>query len=652
MTVSKAYQTVILLLLSCMISISISAQQDERVLFTVDGHPVTVGEFSYIYEKNNSDEANYSRTSVEEYFELYKKFKLKVAAAKDANMDEIPELQQELEGYRKQLANSYLVDRQVEENLIVEAYKRSQEDREIAHILIQRPKKRTETAEEETRQKALKIKELLDKGQSWEEVVRQHSQDKASNKSDGYLGWFSAMLPAGFYELENATYDTEVGDISDPVPSRLGYHVVKVLDKRPARGQVEVAHILIKKQDDMRPVKLLADSVYSRLQAGGSFDEMAKLVSGDKNSSGNGGRIGYVKINQYEKTFEDAVFGLESDGEFTPPVLSSAGYHIIKRLRARDIADYEKASRRFKAELATNPRRDIARSKMIADIKSTSGYKEHQANISTYKMALGPDFLTYAWKGPKLKDKKIITFSGGMKFTTEELTEYLRSNIRERIKYKDRKSAQEVFDLLFVKFADQCVVKYEEENLENKYPDFKNLMREYSEGILLFEITKEHVWDKASTDTAGLKRYFNQHREDYQWGPRARIKEVRLSGDSPKLAQKFYKQTQKKGLMASVEKYSDTEGLADVRTRIKTPEDLPDGLAMERGAMTELAEIEDGYMFTVVDMLLPKSLKSLSESRGFVIADYQSVLEDEWVKELAAKYTITRNEEVFDSIIQ
>jgi len=243
-------QITLFILLFC--SIAVFAQADADVLFTVEDSPVYVGEFKYIYEKTNQDNADYSQASVEEYLELYKKFKLKVQRAKDIKLDTIQALKKELNGYRKQLANSYLIDKEVTERLIKEAYERKKIDVNISHIMVQLPKGATP---QDTLAKFNKIMDLysqLEAGKKFEELVPQ-SEDKSSIKKRGNLGFVTAVLPSGFYTLENAAYNTTVGGYSKPIRTGVGYHIIQNNGKRPARGEIEAAHILIRKPNPSMP---------------------------------------------------------------------------------------------------------------------------------------------------------------------------------------------------------------------------------------------------------------------------------------------------------------------------------------------------------------------------------------------------------------
>lgn len=240
----------------CFISLSI-AQSNDPILFSVENDAVRVSEFKYIYGKTNGNKADYSKASVEEYLDLYTKFKMQVRRAKDMKLDTISALQRELDTYRKQLADSYLIDKEVTEKLIREAYDRSQKDVNFSHILFKIPKNGNAIDTMLSFQKATDAYKRLEKGETFEEVAKQVSEDDASKEKGGAIGFITAMLPNGFYDFESALYNTPSGKYSKVVRSPMGYHIVKVTQTRPARGEIEVSHILVRKIKTIRPIQLL-----------------------------------------------------------------------------------------------------------------------------------------------------------------------------------------------------------------------------------------------------------------------------------------------------------------------------------------------------------------------------------------------------------
>ena len=319
-----------------MAGITSQAQKGSDVLMTVGKNKVTVDEFRYIYEKNNGKKADYSKASLDEYVDLYTKFKLKVEKAKSMRLDTIEALQKELAGYRSQLANSFLTDKEVFNRLIEEINERQKEDVRLSHILVKVGPRSANQKKEEAIKKLENLKQQLREGKSFADLAKEYSEDNNTKDKGGDLGFITAYLPTGFYELENVMYGLKPGEVSDPIKTKLGYHLVKVTEKRPARGKIQVAHIFKKldktnKQAIMN-AKNTIDSLYVVLQADGDFAELAAKYSDDTQTKDKGGVLPPFGIAVYDSKFEDAAFSIKKDGDFTRPITTSAGYHILMRL--------------------------------------------------------------------------------------------------------------------------------------------------------------------------------------------------------------------------------------------------------------------------------------------------------------------------------
>ena len=281
-------------------------QADDEVLMKVDNRPVTVGEFKYIYEKNNGKEANYSEKSIREYLDLYSRFKLKVARARTLKLDTIQSLNDELNGYKRQLANSYLTDREIMEHLLKQLQERQKEDVQFSHILISAPEKSADSVKQAALVRIQSIKKEIEMGKTFETAAKEYSDDKGTAVNGGDLGYFTAMLPEGFYDVENALYSLPFNKISEPIKSKLGYHLIKVVAKRPSRGIISVAHILIKNIDKSDEPKMKIEDAYKQLLAGADFGKIAAQFSEDKQTAQNGGYLPAFGINTYDTAFEDA----------------------------------------------------------------------------------------------------------------------------------------------------------------------------------------------------------------------------------------------------------------------------------------------------------------------------------------------------------
>ncbi len=647
-------QFVLFVLVALFLPLGINAQNEDPILFSVKNNPVHVSEFLYIYSKTNRDKADFSKASLEEYLDLYTKFKLKVQRAKDMKLDTIPALQQELAGYRKQLADSYLLDKEVTEKLIREAYDRSLKDIKISHIMVSLKKNPTSQDTLLAYNRIMQIKGKLDGGSDFVKVAKSLSDDKSAKTNNGSLGYFTSPFPNGFYDFESAAYSLPKGQYSQPVRTPIGYHIIRVEDVRPARGDMEAAHILIRK--DAQNPKADIDSVYQQLENGYAFEEAAKTYSADKKTASKGGYIGFFGISKYEKNFEDAAFALTEDGAYTKPIQTLAGWHIIKRISRKAAPDYDKAKARLKAKIQKDARFDLAKSAMVEQIKRENGFKSMSGPISRFGASLDKEFLTYRWQAPKTPSKEVIFALGKDQYTMADFTTYLQKESRKRMQMAKSGTVVDALTSLYKDYVTETALKYEERNLEAKYPDFKALMREYEEGILLFEITKKEVWDKASQDTTGLRNFYQKNKQKYKWGKRAVVSTYTLN-DAAHLSDKVGKFAQKNDPAAVLAKYNKDgkEPVSQQETIVERGRNKKiDALDWKPGALSkmEMDRKNKKITFMKVEKILDPSTKKLNEARGYVVADYQDFLEKQWLTELKKAYKVQTNKKVFKGLVK
>jgi peptidyl-prolyl cis-trans isomerase SurA len=634
--------------------------QNDPVLFTVNGKPVHVSEFTYIYSKTNGAKANFSKSSLEEYLDLYKRFKLKVEKAREMRLDTIPSLKEELEGYRRQLADSYLIDKEVTEKLTEEVYQHSLQDVDISHILVAVPEG------QDTSRAFMRInqaKSMLEMGEPFDSVAVNFSEDKSVKNNFGRVGFVTAPFPKGLYAMEKLAYSTPEGRLLGPIRTGAGYHLMIVHDRRPARGEVECAHILIRKSQEVGVVKDAKgsiDSVYQALKSGASFEELAKAVSEDKRTAAKGGYVGVFGINQYEKVFEDAAFGLKNEGDYTQPVETSAGWHILKLVSKRPVGPYATAKAGLVGKIKTDPRFDQAKIAMIERIKKDNDFKEFNTTLNNFADTLTETFLGYKWKAPQPRPENILfAFGGKYKATLGDFTEYLERASRKRIRMANQTSVPDAVRILYQDFVAEQALRFEEQQLEEKYPEFKSLMREYEEGILLFEATKLAVWDKAAQDSLGLEAFFKTIEGKYKWTERAELSIYSLKTLDNDMLERVQKFASKNTPEETLKRFNtDPEAPLLIRGERLVEKDrskLTDKMAWQAGAVSPKAEINETdqtQSFVKIERLLPPSNKTLEEARGYVIADYQEYLEKQWVEELEKQYPVQVKEAVFRSLIK
>ena len=631
-----------------------SIGQNDPVLFSVNGSDVKVSEFDYIYNKNNGDEADYSKESLQEYLDLYTKFKFKVEKAKAMGLDTVSRLQNELEGYRKQLASSYLVDKEVSEKLINEVIERSKTDVEVCHIFVANPSSTSVGKKQAAKEKINSIYGELQRGKSFDEMAKKLSEDKRSALKGGALGFYVAMLPAGFYEFENAMYNTPMGEYSAPIKSKLGYHIVKVVAKRPARGEMEVSHILIKK--DMKGAKALIDSLHTELGKGQDFGKLAAAYSKDPNTNTKAGYLGFFGINKFDSAFENAAFKLMKDEQYTEPIETQFGYHIIKRHSKKVITDEAKERRRIQATISKDERFEAAKKALVQKIKKDVGLDENKMAIQRFANNLNEEFYSYKWQVPEnLGDIDLLKIGDDYVKKLEDFAKFCKKDTRSRLRFSKDTPFEESVNSLYENYIDERMLAYEESNLANKYPEFKALMREYEEGILLFEATKMEVWDKASQDSVGLEKFYMENKNNYMWEERMEVEDVTISTTDSKFLAKILK----KGKKLNTEELKtlfNKDGVDVIMSTTRVLErgsrgadQLPWG---KTGALTDVVSEAGVHTFTKVKNMIPPTNKSMKEARGYIIADYQDLLEKNWIDELMQTFEININQEVFNSLVK
>lgn len=653
-----------ILLLFTISAFSLEGQKKDNVLFSVDGQPVNFSEFNYIYTKTNADKADYSKASVDEYLDLYKKFKLKVRRAKEMRLDTVPSLITELEGYRRQLADSYLIDKEVTDKLITELYERTQQDVNISHIMITAGAKASPADTLAALQKAKDALAKLEKGSSWEDVAMEYSDDRSKEKNKGNIGYITAMFPNGFYALENAAYTLPIGKTSKILRTGAGYHLVKVNERRPARGEMEVGHILarFKTPEEEAKAKAKIDDLYQKLLAGNAFDELAKAESEDRQSATKGGYIGVFGINQYEPAFENAAFGLKNNGDYTKPVKSSIGWHIIQRVSKKGVQPLKIVKSGLQNKIKKDSRFGLAQQAMVARIQKDAKFKETPGVLSHYVSHLDSNFLTFKWKPTGHDaDKVLFNLGGTDNSTVADFEKFLSESSRERIRAAGSGTNEKIARELYNDFINKQCLGYEEKHLEDKYPDFKALMREYEEGILLFEATKIEVWDKASQDTVGLANFFNTVKGKYKWERRAAVSMYNVKTDNIEDTKdlvnaviEFSKTNSSDKVLAEFNKDGKTNVTVIDRTFERGRNNVLDKMSWEVGEISalEVNKRNNAMNFMKIEEILEPGDKTLSEARGYVVADYQDLLEKQWIADLEKRFPIKMNKKTYKKMLK
>lgn len=631
------------------------AQKNDPVVMTINAEEVTKSDFLRAYLKNN-DNPKYDKESLDEYLDLYIKFKLKVAEAEALGYDTLPSLVRELNGHREQLAHPYLIDTEKTNALIKEAYERMKSEVRASHILITVGKDAAPADTLTAYNKALALKKRIDKGEDFEVVASGPggSEDPSVAQNKGDLGYFTAFQMV--YPFETAAYTTPVGEVSMPIRSSYGYHIVKVTDKRKARGTITTAHIMIvsKKTDDRSEIEKAEkkiNEIYEKLQNGEEFEKLARLYSDDNGSKGKGGELAPFGSGTNQRMvleFEDAAFALKKDGDFSEPFTTDYGYHIVKRISFKPLGTLEELEPQIKQKINQGDRSKISEKTFITRLKQENKFKDKGSKgLTWFHENIDSTIFTRNWEAPTLKKNTWLFKYNKKKYNASEFLSYLASKQHQKSQQLDNLIADE-----YSQWQANEIIKDEKSQLETKYPQYKALLQEYHDGVLLYEVMKDKVWDKAIRDTTGLQNFFNDNIDRYQWPNR--ISAVIYSSEN-----------QEKILEAGLLSDIDTLQTNDIVSKINVDSELnlkaEDGKFIQENhpalngkefkiGKNEVFKSGDKYYLVVVKENVPAGPKKLSETRGVAIQDYQEYLENNWIAEIKKKHKITVNKDVLYSI--
>jgi peptidyl-prolyl cis-trans isomerase SurA len=622
------------------------AQKSDPVLMTVGDYKVQLSEFEYLYNKNNAGNVADKKT-LPEYVDMFSVFKLKVEDAKAKGLDTTFQFRAELKQYRDQLAQQYLTDAAAQETVVREAYNFMKEDLDVSHILIGLPPKATPADTLAAYKKATEARTAL-KNESFEEVAKKYSDDKMVQQNGGHYGWLTAF--STIYPFEKAAYALKAGEISPIVRSRVGYHIIKVNARRPDAGELHTAHIFRafdkeNPQNDDKNAKLM-DSLYNRLQTGEEFGKLAAEYSDDRSSAQRGGELQPFKTGQMIPEFEEQTLAMKNVGDVSKPFQTAYGWHIIKFLGKKPLGTFDELKPQIERQIQRDERAQAGKNAFIAKLRTQYKSAIVPENLKDYYQFVNQDGINYPldttfFNNVAKFDKPILKINGET-YTQQDFTEYMRTF------YPTQKTLPEDIILDKVReFEGRKLLDLEDITLENKYPDFRNLIREYHDGILLFDNSNHEVWERSQTDTTGLKAYFLQHKNKYTWeephykGVIVYCRDLQTYQKAQKIAQEF--QPFEKELLVL-----NNDSVQFVRTE-KGLYAEGDNKEIDKQIFNVTKDYEPNKEFPysfVVGKNLGATPEEYTDVRGLVSADYQEFLDKEWVANLRAEYPVKVDEKV------
>ncbi len=625
---------------------------NDPVILKIANEPISKSEFERVFKKNNSKETTFDKKAVNEYLQLYINYKLKVKEALELGMDTAKSFNDELGGYRKQLAQPYLVDKQVSEKLLREAYDHMKTDVRASHILVKCDQNALPSDTLAAYNKAMKLRTELSKGGDFATVARRSSDDPSAKDNGGDLGFFSALQMV--YPFENAAYNLKKDEMSMPVRTRFGYHIIKLTDSRPAQGEVKVEHIMIKagagiKGEDSVKAVAKINEIYGKLKAGENFEELAKQFSEDQSTAKQGGLLPSFGTGRMVPEFEKAAFALKYPGDYSQPVKTSYGWHIIKLMETKPIGKYEELQADLKQKVQKDSRSELSRTSLIERVKTKYNLKEMPKAKDEFMATIDSSLSSGTWTPEKASKLNGTMFTIGNKtYTQKDFATYVSEH---QVKRETGIPAKVMANNFYNDWVNDATLAYEESKLDSLYPDFRNLMQEYRDGILLFELTDKKVWSKAVKDSLGLREFYDKNKNNYMWGDRVEATVYTCANEevAAEVRKLMKKIDDDDTLMARVNKSSQLNLQVKSGKFSKGENEAVDKVNHKVG-MSPNINLNNQVVFVNIKKLIPAAPKQLDEAKGLITADYQNQLEKEWIESLRAKYPVEINQEVVDSI--
>lgn len=631
------------------VSSLISAQDfSDKILLEIGEEQVMADEFIYIYQKNLKvleDDTN--DESIEAYLDRFINFQLKLKEAKSQGLDQEEEFNKEFNRYFKQFADNYIANGEVTDEMIKETYERLLKEVRVSHILIDVAPNASKEEWNEAREKAKNIQQLLIAEEAnFEELAKRFSKDPSVKNNQGDMGWFKAFKMV--HSFEDAAYKLSTNEVSNPVKTQFGYHIIKKTGERKSIGKLSVAHIMLRnnnKEEAAENEKQIF-KIYENLKNGDDFEDLAKHFSEDKNTAENGGRLPAFEVGEINsKIFEEKAFELKNDGDYTSPFQSEFGWHIIKKIDHTPVETYSELKESLRRKIKTSNRAKLLNERIKENIMQHYNVVINRDAITYFSELVDDRIYKSKWtldKNPEGLSKPILSIEDTA-YSYRDFGVYIE---KQQAGFTGKRPFKEIIEELFNRYIYTKLVEYHKSNLTKIDRKFELKINEYKNGLLIFELMERELWNKAKKDTTGLELFYTANSKKY-------VAPQKISGkaftfEKKKHAKKFLRLVNRRGkpedialnqLQGSLQKKIESKPVSEFK--------LPEHFKIAT-KYNDYYFQNNKYIVLFVDEIEPERPLNLDEIRGQVISDYQDKLEKEWMEELKSKYSVKINEETFE----
>ena len=622
------------------VNFTIAQSIDSENLMTIGGETISVKEFLRVYNKNIDLVQDESQKNIDYYLNLYTNYKLKLKEARTLGFDKKDSYKKEFESYKNQLSKAYTTDKEVTETLVKEAYNRTTSEVKAHHILVRiQPGQDTLAAYE-------KIKALRSRMVKEDFTILRTALHDGKSVFVEDLGYFSAFKMV--YDFENAAFNTPLGQTSKPFRTQFGYHVVKVLDKRPSKGKVQVAHIMIannQKDSTLVPENRIKE-IFRSIQEGDSFESLAKQFSDDKSSAAKGGVMNPFKSGDIRsEIFVNTAFGLKEIGAISEPIQSQFGWHILKLISKTPVEPYEQIKVDLEQKVKRDARSKIIRQKMLEKLKQQ--YTISQPSLESVVAKIQKNDADDTWEVEASMEPQVFLKIESQELSYRDFLDLLNKNKRS---FKASTGKSKFISNQYALFLENNLFQYKKNNLINENEDYANVLKEYEEGLLLFDIMENKIWKGAQLDSIGLKSYYNENTSKFK--------------SNSKITATIARSNKKKKLKAVKKMWSQGFSTDAISQKLNERDQalifssgdfeidsplIPKNMVFNKG-ISEIYSLDDNYVLLNISNIETPQILSFEDAKGAVISKYQSVLESKWLETLRNKYPIVINEKILSDL--
>ncbi|HBK83522.1 MAG TPA: peptidylprolyl isomerase [Flavobacterium sp.] len=647
---------VFLLLFTMQLNVAFSQELKNNVLFTINNKPFYTDEFVRVYNKNLDLVKDESQKDINVYFEMFLGYKLKVEKAYKLGLHEKTTYKDELKTYRTQLSKNYTTDSKVTDALVKEAYQRYLKEIRASHILIKLDENATPADTLKAFNQIKKIKDEITNGLPFGEAAANYSEDLSAKENKGDLGYFSAFTMV--YPFESVAYSTPKGAVSKPFRTRFGYHLLYVPDVKDNRGEVTVSHIMVaeKNNDEEKSKnKSLIEDIYQKLLQGEKFEALARQFSDDKSSAENGGLIKQFGVGDLSSPeFENEAFELKKPNDISKPFKTQFGWHIIKLKEKHPVKTFEECKNEFGTKILRDDRSKLISNSITEKLKKKYPVSTDKKIYEALKKTVNDTYYKQTWQvTPEVFnsfEKKLLVINNDQVVNGTNFIQYLQQEQKQELQIKP---IHKLVDFIYNKFIEVKLNEYYNANLENEFPDFKYIMNEYRDGLLLFDLMEKEIWERSKTDTVGQKKFYLNNIKNYQWKERFDVDIFSSTNESE--LKKALKLLKKGTDILKIKETINNNGKVNIIVQSGVYENeskaLPKTIKPVLGLST-IAQEGDYFYFLNTKKILPIQPKEFSEAKGRVISDYQNYLEQNWVSDLKSEVNIQINKNILEQLKQ